>query len=591
MDKYEFNIKVEQLKKMVKAGDYATAMKIADPIDWRRVNSVSLLSTVSEVYEKNRDYAMAKEILMLAYERVPIGKRLLYKLCLLSLDEGNIPEAEAYFREFYDLAPDDSRQHILRYLILKEKGAPDEQLIHTLEQFNRVELDEKWMYELAELYHRAGKSDQCVAMCDNIMLMFGIGSYVDKAIELKTVREGRELTPYQQSLVDNREKYEERLREVQAEYDREYDVTEADIRTAASGEEEYAQMVESQIREETETEKISSQVSSIASQYKSDELPQTRTKVLDNIRDAFPQKKAEAEDAPVKAAEEAAPVPETVAVPKAAEPEKEPEVREKPVYTVNFIVSRKNPKDGFEAAVGLLKLMHQHTGSQNKAAKISAGKLNEIGILASQSKLAGKDLVIEEAGDLVKSRLEELMELIRTEPEERVVILSDNPMQIRKLTESMPALLEVFHVDEEDETAGSREPETMIPAEAAEPEKPVRKETAPAPKKPAPEPEKGPELMPVKDKPDDEMSMEEFEKYACKYAKSIDCAISGKTELALFERIELMEEEGIPLTAENAVNLIEEAADRAEKKTLGSLFTKKYDKNDMLILREEHFIP
>lgn len=144
MDKYEFNIKVEQIKKMVSRGDYETAMKIADTIDWHRVRNASLLSMIAEIYEKNKEYQEAKDILLLAFERAPIGKRLLYKLTDLALKEGNIAEAEAYYREFCDLAQDDSRQYLLRYLILKAEKAPLDQLIRALETYTAVEVDEKW---------------------------------------------------------------------------------------------------------------------------------------------------------------------------------------------------------------------------------------------------------------------------------------------------------------------------------------------------------------------------------------------------------------------------------------------------------------
>ena len=185
MDKYEFSIKVEQIRKLVNKGDYETAMKIADTIDWRKVRNANLLSMVAQVYEKNNEYQEAKDILLLAFERAPIGKRLLYKLTDLALKEGNTDEAEAYYREFCDLAPEDPRQYLLRYMILKEKKGSDEQLIHALERYISTELDEKWMYELAELYSKAGMQNQCVAMCDRIMLMFGLGKYVDKAMDLK----------------------------------------------------------------------------------------------------------------------------------------------------------------------------------------------------------------------------------------------------------------------------------------------------------------------------------------------------------------------------------------------------------------------
>lgn len=185
MDKYEFNIKVEQIKKLVNKKDFATAMKISDTIDWRRVRNANLLSMISQVYEKNGEFQEAKEVLLLAFERAPIGKRLLYKLTELALKEGSVGEAEDYYREFCDLAPEDTRQHILRYLILKEKDAPVDQLIHAIERYVNVELDEKWMYELAELYAQAGRAADCVQLCDKMILLFGIGTYVERATDLK----------------------------------------------------------------------------------------------------------------------------------------------------------------------------------------------------------------------------------------------------------------------------------------------------------------------------------------------------------------------------------------------------------------------
>ncbi len=219
MDKYEFNIKVEQLKKLAKSKDYKTAMKIADSIDWRRVHNSSLLSLVSEIYENVHDYSEAKEILLLAFERVPVGKHLLYRLTALALKEGNIAEAEAYYNEFHELAPEDSRAYLLRYLIMKEKGAPVDQLISMLEAYNRTEINERWMYELAELYHRAGRSEDCIRTCDNIMLMFGFGEYVEKAMVLKTEGEGVPLSEYQQSLIENKAQLEEKLKEVEEKED------------------------------------------------------------------------------------------------------------------------------------------------------------------------------------------------------------------------------------------------------------------------------------------------------------------------------------------------------------------------------------
>ena len=185
MDKHELNVKVEQMRKQAGLGDYQTAMKIADKIDWRRVSNVSLLTQVSEIYERNEKYREAKDILLLAVERTPMGRGLLFKLTQLALKVGSIDEAEECFEEFQKLAPQDSRQKLLRYQILKAKGAQPPQLIPPLEEYVNEEISEEWMYELAELYHKAGMRDACLDLCDRITILFGSGEWVQKALRLK----------------------------------------------------------------------------------------------------------------------------------------------------------------------------------------------------------------------------------------------------------------------------------------------------------------------------------------------------------------------------------------------------------------------
>lgn len=200
MDKHELNVKVEQMRKQAGLGDYQTAMKIADKIDWRRVSNVSLLTQVSEIYEKNEKYREAKDILLLAVERTPMGRGLLFKLTQLALKVGSIDEAEECFEEFQKLAPQDSRQKLLRYQILKAKGAQPQQLIPPLEEYVNEEISEEWMYELAELYHKAGMRDACLDLCDRITILFGSGEWVQKALRLKAEGEGEPLNEYQQSI-------------------------------------------------------------------------------------------------------------------------------------------------------------------------------------------------------------------------------------------------------------------------------------------------------------------------------------------------------------------------------------------------------
>lgn len=152
MDKYEFSIKAEQIKKMVGQGDYKTAMQIADTIDWNRVRNANLLSSIAEIYEKNGEYEEAKDILLLAFERAPVGKRFLYKLSELSLSSGSIEDAVEFYKEFLDVSPEDPRKFLLQYMILKAKGAMASQLVRPLEQFTATELEEQWLYEIGRAH-------------------------------------------------------------------------------------------------------------------------------------------------------------------------------------------------------------------------------------------------------------------------------------------------------------------------------------------------------------------------------------------------------------------------------------------------------
>ena len=1001
MDKYEFNIKVEQIKKLVGKSDYETAMKIADTIDWRRVRNTNLLSMVAMVYEKNEDYEEAREILLLAFERAPIGKRLLYKLAELALKEGNIDEAEAYYREFSDLAGDDPRQQLLRYLILKAKGAPAQQLIHSLESYTSQEIDEKWLYELAELYSIAGMADRCVETCDKIMLMFGLGKYVDKAMELKI--QYAPLTTYQMDLVENRDKYEAKLRAVEQEYGLgggQMNVPEQDEEYYDDGnpgmdmpEEPYYGDLQARMQEAEVQEGLAREMSRMSYEEPPAEQRPRRhdnTRVLDDIRrinrpvmrdseydgasmaavetaaagtayaggafagaaDGMAGAAYGAADAVVHMAGNAERLASAMPRPRgmmrmpemADEVPAEPVIEEdytygnsgygessygdasyedgsygdasydgqaydgdtygkagygensygEPAYGENaygeaaygenayrepgygghaygdashgqstygetaygentygdtaygennhegaaygdnsygeaaygentseesayggnladdvaygasdyddpaygetaysdsadgeltgddpvygetvydepetsydesegddstyvqgdseystpedhranvtvlnkrrteddvlevedledeeeeppvlnhLMIEARTPEKGLKIAVEALKQIHNESGIKNPVAKITGEKLSKRGVLASASKLAGKDLVIEEAGDLTPEALEELYELMNHDNSGMIVVLIDNPKQMENLHRNHPRLASKFECigSGEGYEPGEEYAQTISPAQEPRPaarneepvmgsaapkaavrplypernDAPVRRQPAPPVQEVIPEPRRQPvyadepyeensydqdirdaqsyetdsyeeevyddfpdeEAAPKKkkglfrnrkkpvyeemepeesyDENDDyyveededgeeamsyrnddgpgshgeEMDIDEFAQYACRYANEIDCSITGKSMLALYERIEIMEEDGVALTRENAEGLIEEAADRAEKPSFGKrvkgIFSSKYDKDGLLILKEEHFI-
>ncbi|MFR1833818.1 MAG: hypothetical protein ACLSX5_11770 [Lachnospiraceae bacterium] len=757
MDKYEFNIKVEQLKKLVNKGDYDTAMKIADTIDWRRVRNANLLSLVSSVYEKNREYHEAKEILLIAFERAPIGKRLLYKLTQLALKDGDIQEAEAYYREFCSLAEDDSRQYILQYLILKAKNAPPDQLVNTLEVYTSMELDEKWLYELAEQYSQAGMERECIDTCDKIMLLFGFGKYVDKAMELKV--QYAPLNNYQRDLAENRDAYEEKLKAVEQgnyyvedpvfdnpayeetpaeeernqgysqeynqedyqnqnygmeeDYSREqgygeyasqdseygteeysqqpyyeeegYSQEQAYAETAAASEEEYPyhqttpvyrndvpvmpqkrihpeEELQVQMKEAEVEEQLAQEMSRLSSdeysQEEADDSGISNTRVLNDVREL----KQDGNDIEktrvirnIREIQEARTAyqkeMETNSVPSRSRVEQLTQPN-------HLMIEADSPEIGLEIAKKALKKIHLELGTKNPAAKISGAKLNKKGLFALADKLAGKDLIIENAADLNSGLLDELNRLMAYDETGIIVVLIDTPSRLENLHNQHPALSAYFECigsqdfqQQEMENDAEQETDTrpvrrVIPIREGDAVRPVYKE------EPSEEPylseEKYPEdsyeedsyaedsygedsyeedsyeedsyeeeedypeeTYPEEDyeedleretscpgeeqnDPEEEMTIDEFAQYATQYASQIDCSISGKSMLALYERIEIMEEDNIPLTRENAENLIEEAADKAEKPSLGKMikgvFSSKYDKDGLLILKEEHFI-
>lgn len=746
MDKYEFNIKVEQIKKLVNKGDFETAMKIADTIDWRRVRSTSLLTMISQIYEKNAEYQDAKDILLLAYERAPLGKGLLYKLTDLALRENNIQEAEAYYREFCELSGDDPRQYLLRFLILEAKDAPLEQQINSLERYCQEELDEKWLYHLAELYHQANQADDCVRICDKIMLMFGLGKYVDKAMELKL--QYAPLTKYQMDLVENREKYEEKLRAVEEEYkngtyrkpepEGEYldtDEPEAELddepENEPEGQPEQAEPEEKAGKPKVETkpadekvekaaldedvvaslheaqaeEALAKEVSKIKPYDEEEGASEGETRVFRNLRDLEPAEAEEkSEEAPIHEFEEEE---ETIVEDWDFEPEEEEEeIKE----SNHLMIEAEDPAAGLAMALDSLKKIHRELGTKHPVAKISGANLSHRGIASVAERLAGKDLVVEHAADLDDLTVEELEELMTQDETGMVVVLIDTQARLEQMHRAYPALAVRFQYigcenqkddaaklaqarEEElkrqqaqqeaeaarkrqaereaeirrqaekeaeekrrqQEAAARREEEERAKAEAqalaakeaeearkAEEDRRLaerqreelrRQEEARRDDEPEYEdeedhyekdeyepeddyarggyrddykddykdsykdereddeysnyPEDEPEEKPSKKSGD--MDVEEFVQYACKYASEIDCSISGKSMLALYERAEMMEEDGEPLSKTSAEDLIEEAADKAEKKSFSGLFSSKYDKDGLLILKEKHF--
>ncbi len=185
IDKYEYKLKFEQMKALTAEGDYAAAAEIADTIQWRKVRNMNLLIKAGDIYCKRKRYDEAKEILQMAYDRSPIGRMIIYRLAEIAVKMKNFEEAEEYYDEFVELAPRDNLKYVLRYKISKAKGADIQARIAILEELNEAEYTEEWALELAYLYHKAGENEKCIDACDKLILWFGDGIYVERAMELK----------------------------------------------------------------------------------------------------------------------------------------------------------------------------------------------------------------------------------------------------------------------------------------------------------------------------------------------------------------------------------------------------------------------
>ena len=197
MDKQEYKIKTEEMKSLIKNRDFFTAVAIADEIDWTRVRSVAMLCTVSDLYKVNRRYEDSKRLLLMAYERHPNGRMILYSLCELCIKMGEVIDAVEYYKKFVQLAPTDNGKYILQYKLYVEQEVSLEERIAVLEELKKRDYREKWGYELAYLYHRIGLATKCVEECDELILWFSDGRYVKKAMELKMLHQP--LTPIQEA--------------------------------------------------------------------------------------------------------------------------------------------------------------------------------------------------------------------------------------------------------------------------------------------------------------------------------------------------------------------------------------------------------
>ncbi|MDO4439286.1 MAG: hypothetical protein Q4B86_07615 [Eubacteriales bacterium] len=797
MDKYEFNIKVDQIKKRVNEGDYRTAMKIADSIDWTRVRNTNLLSMIADIYEKNGEIQEAKDKLLLAFERAPKGKRLLYKLTELSVKSGDLEEAQEFYNEFREMAPDDTRSLLLQYIILSAMHAPIDQRIQVLEAFNSLEPDDKWLYELAVNYDLNGDSKGCIRACDRLTVLFGAGKYSEKAMKLKQKYTG--LSEYQRTLVEEREegsnvKIElpedsigrladeaDRLERQNSEklsqrpivslenaenrkenvgyekskvirYENEDSVFEAYLRDhqldGFSLEEtkiNYKEVMPDKDISYEETpvsdglsKLISEDIIGAGNPASEENIFNDSTRVLDDecieklrsviikdnklvnrpeIREVNEKTEILSEDKALSEAKsddsalqeeetetisenaintEKKAVPLTVQagseavevadanksemgeadinnsnVVDAAENGEEiahqkPKLQARTTFTsgkeakeevpvkkhdyvpkYHMIIETESLSEGLEVAIDELKYIHKEQGINHPAAKTTAEKLNARGLSRnSLEKIKGKDFIVVGAGSLKEEIIEQIYQLIQMDRSGMIITLVDVPEGLDRLEKIKPEIFELCDLvtDFEDEYREDENEELQEIEPKVEREVEIKEELKEKPKKESKSEKKSAKTEyqrvelddsseydnnieynneeeyeeELREKPKtrgnaqvkndkqnnvhpnipesytEEMDIDDFAQYCCQYADMVECSITGKSMLALYERIELMEEDNIPLNKQTAEDLIEEAADRAEKPPIGkrlkNLFQSKYDKNGLLILKEDDFI-
>ena len=363
VDREEFQIKLDEINSLVSRKDYKGALEIINTIDWRKVRNVRTLCMVGEVYAANKKYSESREIFLLAYHRSPVGKTILYRLIEVSIKLNDFKEAQEYYEEFIKVAPKDNTRFILQYKIAAAKKAPIETQIRILEKHKEREMTERWSYELAKLYYKAGNYEKCVEACDDLAIWFREGKYVLRALELKSKLTA--LTPsqqriYEKSLEQAAEKVAEAPIEQPAEESVEESVKEEPVEetvTQETVEEQQEKAAEEIVEEADLTEEVKSEV-------KSDEKPQPvivdeanfQKRITAGIRDIFKKKFKPAEEELYRSEDElkvmhtagkikyADVIPEKVALPDdvpVLEPEK---IKEDPVFEPEEVVVEEEPE-------------------------------------------------------------------------------------------------------------------------------------------------------------------------------------------------------------------------------------------------------
>ena len=702
----ELKIYLEKFRNRKNEGDFKTAMEIALRINWNNVSDAQLFLDAAEVFEKMEDYAHAKKLYEDAYVRSKSKERILYPLCIVSVKAGAIEDGVLFYEEFCYAYPDDIRKNKLKYLILKYKNASKTQLLRILEDyFDGEGVDEEMMYELAKLYSDLGNKEECVHMCDKLVMYYDVQNYGKAALELK--QKYAPLTAEQQALLDEYflQKDSSLVKKKLFDYNvsnKNPEVLDAqNLRTAPKDRTAEEAMEIAEKKEEDAKEKFKQdtdlgetyQASNndinrfdeiggaflddkdhfehiTLSDLRSDDDEDKRRHITRNDFDDTPSN----EDAFINNQEEervvgddslADAISREVSIASDEKKEADKEIESKLIRELSNDITKEfetgtNHKTGyhmmiegksFKQCIGIaqneLKYIHSVLGTESKIAKVSADKINQNGLFSYVTRLGERDLVIEGAGFLKDPAIDDIKAFIDTGRYKNIIVLCDlvdNFDSIAKMHPDFVSLFDIVSVevskvdDREDESnivqidlndndneqnrdlrnddRRSAEPrksdsealkdwekavETSKETRVIDDSNPERFERKKSKRKierrenvTRKQRRSESDIRRTPNSKEEQMEVADFASYCRRYADSIDCVISGKTIAALYERIEVMEEEGIKLTKQAAQELIDSVADKADHPNILSavsgIFQSKYDKAGRLILKSEHFL-
>ena len=422
MDKYTYNIKGERIQKLVKKGEYEAAVKIAETMDWEEVHSVRLLTITAAAYERIRDYKGAIDLLQMAYDESAVGKRILYKLTGLAIADRDVELAQKYYEMYLQEAPEENGRYLLRYLLAELKGESLDKRIAILETYRKYEFEEEWALRLAELYDEAGMGDACVKLCDEIILWFSVGEYVDEALKLKG--KYAPLSAEQQDKLDNREFYEQRYREVAAEYE------------------------------------------------EKDEVPDEPEEGGENAEGGETAEAGEGEEAETPAEAQPAPAEEEKAEEKPGKGALLPEPKSDAWRERILFVGADSLEKAVPEVLGRLERYHEKKGTPMAVTRIPAVKFNKLGMEASRPHIAEKDLIVDGAAALTDDLLREIVAYVKDEETKTVFALTDTATELAYLDARLGGIIKEDELPDID-TAAAETPELNLDLDALAEDEPA----------------------------------------------------------------------------------------------------------------------